>query len=414
RPKASIFERLSSEDITYYQDIGKRLAEFSWGEKRGSLETQIDLHCLNKGKQRSVNKTGESDNLRIEYILVEWMDMGEMAGQSNEGVRESGDEQKQLLKENETSSKSRSTHKISRAQYIPLCEGMADTCLHGIANFGFGVVQIYRHDEEKMFTLDERWRNEKLTSKDRIVAVLAVPSYMTTYDFLGFVGDKVKKQVSHFRFIRTSAPNRYMVLLKFRRFKDAKIFYTTFNGKAFNETEPETCHVMFIKHISFESKQAPPSEFLSSADDLLLPVSDISKTSQPVSLSTKLIPSSTLGLRELPTCVVCLERMDASVTGLLTILCQHTFHCQCLSKWGENNCPVCRHSQQKDVLNASRADSQCLICKIQKNLWVCLICGHIGCGRYDLAHAYDHYTSTGHSYSMDLETERVWDYAGDG
>jgi BRCA1-associated protein len=38
---------------------------------------------------------------------------------------------------------------------------------------------------------------------------------------------------------------------------------------------------------------------------------------------------------ELPTCPVCLERMDANITGLLTILCQHTFHCYCLSKWGD-------------------------------------------------------------------------------
>jgi BRCA1-associated protein len=38
---------------------------------------------------------------------------------------------------------------------------------------------------------------------------------------------------------------------------------------------------------------------------------------------------------ELPTCPVCLERMDSNITGLLTILCQHTFHCYCLSKWGD-------------------------------------------------------------------------------
>ncbi|KAG5437281.1 hypothetical protein PCANB_001074 [Pneumocystis canis] len=416
RPKTSIFERLASEDITYYQDIFKRLSEFSWGEKRGSFETQIDSSCLNKKKQRVVNNTCEDENLRVEFILVEWMDMKEMTEQSMEGVQqELEDERKQLLKDNEiSSSKSRSIHKISRAQYIPLREGIVDTNRHGIANFGFGVVQIYRYDEEKIFTADERWKNERLTSKDRVVAVLAVPSYITTYDFLGFVGDNVKNQVSHFRFIRTSAPNRYMVLLKFRRFKDAKTFYNTFNGKSFNETEPEKCHIMFIKHISFESKQISQPKSLSDVDDPFLPVSDISKTSQTMSMSTKLVSSPTLGLRELPTCVVCLERMDASVTGLLTILCQHTFHCRCLSKWGENNCPVCRHSQQKDVLDASRVDNQCFICKIQKNLWICLICGHIGCGRYDLAHAYDHYTSTGHCYSMDTETERVWDYAGDG
>ncbi|CCJ31567.1 unnamed protein product [Pneumocystis jirovecii] len=94
---------------------------------------------------------------------------------------------------------------------------------------------------------------------------------------------------------------------------------------------------------------------------------DIFETCQTAPISTKPVPPPTLRLRELPTCVVCLERMDASVTGLLTILCQHTFHCQCLSKWGGNICPVCRYSQQKDVLNATRTNSHCFTCETQKN-----------------------------------------------
>jgi BRCA1-associated protein len=43
-----------------------------------------------------------------------------------------------------------------------------------------------------------------------------------------------------------------------------------------------------------------------------------------------------------------------------------------------------------------------------------LICGHIGCGRYNGAHAFDHHLSTNHLYALELETQRVWDYGGDG
>lgn len=39
------------------------------------------------------------------------------------------------------------------------------------------------------------------------------------------------------------------------------------------------------------------------------------------------------GMTELPICTVCLERMDESVDGILTILCNHSFHSACLSKW---------------------------------------------------------------------------------
>jgi BRCA1-associated protein len=135
----------------------------------------------------------------------------------------------------------------------------------------------------------------------------------------------------------------------------------------------------------------------------------------------------------LPNCPVCLEPMD---TGLLTILCQHTFHCHCLSKWGDGSCPVCRYSQKPVATTATEPDdkstaatrattteriigdqndaNECAVCKSTETLWVCLICGHIGCGRYVGAHAYEHYRETSHLYSLEIETQRVWDYTGDG
>ena len=149
---------------------------------------------------------------------------------------------------------------------------------------------------------------------------------------------------------------------------------------------------------------------------------------------------------ELPTCPVCLERMDAAVTGLITVPCSHTFHCMCLSKWGDSRfvhhsgripqvnsqsphrCPVCRYSQTLlsshpttsrsrtiPFANASTPSiSTCADCPSTTNLWICLICGNIGCGRYGRAHAHAHYESTTHLYALELETQRVWDYAGDG
>jgi BRCA1-associated protein len=73
--------------------------------------------------------------------------------------------------------------------------------------------------------------------EENVLAILAVPSYMTANDFMGFVGEKQRSQVSHFRMIRTEAANRYMVLLKFRTNEVAKDFHSGFNGKAFNSME---------------------------------------------------------------------------------------------------------------------------------------------------------------------------------
>lgn len=61
----------------------------------------------------------------------------------------------------------------------------------------------------------------------------------------------------------------------------------------------------------------------------------------------------------------------------------------------------------------STALAHCSECDSRFNLWICLICGNIGCGRQGRAHAKGHYELTTHLYAMELETQRVWDYAGD-
>lgn len=44
---------------------------------------------------------------------------------------------------------------------------------------------------------------------------------------------------------------------------------------------------------------------------------------------------------------------------------------------------------------------------------MCLICGFMGCGRYRGEHALQHFHDSGHSFSIELLTQRVWDYSGD-
>lgn len=47
------------------------------------------------------------------------------------------------------------------------------------------------------------------------------------------------------------------------------------------------------------------------------------------------------------------------------------------------------------------------------NLECSLICGHVGCGRYEEAHARAHFEDTSHSFAMDISTQHIWDYTGD-
>ena len=69
------------------------------------------------------------------------------------------------------------------------------------------------------------------------LCILAVPSYLAPSDFLAFVGEETRNEVTHFRMIRTARTNRYMVLMKFRYGKKAREWQQEWNGKVFNSME---------------------------------------------------------------------------------------------------------------------------------------------------------------------------------
>merc|ERR1712146_623324 len=80
------------------------------------------------------------------------------------------------------------------------------------------------------------------------------------------------------------------------------------------------------------------------------------------------------------------------------------------SQWENALCPVCRYAHDR----LSTALVNCRRCHKQTDLWVCLLCGHVGCGRYHSEHARDHYLDTLHTYAIEVQTQQVRDYAGEG
>ena len=352
-------------------------------------------------------------------------------------------------------------------------------------NAGWGIVHLYRERDETTSLYShpppELWndgsaphtnkhgskphpppRDEECTT----LCILAVPSYLGPSDFLGWVGEHTRDKVSHFRMVRTGKQNKYMVLMKFNDGKEAQAWQTEWNGKVFNSMEPETCHVVFLKSVEVIQSDGVESHMSN------ITLEDGSTSAQPAqpptptrtypsiasdpftssqTTSSKPLPPPTPSLLELPTCPVCLERMDET-TGLLTILCQHVFHCTCLQKWSGGGCPVCRYTfddfssaaaksvkMKKKKIRAKYQtintlagsdeyeprdedydglleceDVDCEVDAMGENsLWQCLICGRLGCGRYEGKHASKHYEKSGHSFAMDLESKRVWDYISD-
>ncbi|KAL8363379.1 hypothetical protein RB601_009242 [Gaeumannomyces tritici] len=302
---------------------------------------------------------------------------------------------------------------------------------------GWGIVHLYREGggggADGALTTGEGGKSKGTGTGDdegTILCVPAVPSYLSPSDFVGFVGETWRGDVSHYRMVMTSRTNRYMVLMKFRDPERAREWRTEFDGKVFNSLEAEICHVTFIKSITVETPRKQP-------------LARFQDPSGSVSNSLRPFPPPTADLVELPTCPVCLERMD-DTTGLMTILCQHVFHCTCLQTWKGSGCPVCRAtnpsllgsagsttdtgpSQSSSSATATDRSSGgqypepfgagvsnlCRVCDEAEDLWICLICGNVGCGRYRGGHAKDHWKETAHSFSLELETQHVWDYAGD-
>uniref|UniRef100_A0A8C7QR41 BRCA1-associated protein n=1 Tax=Oncorhynchus mykiss TaxID=8022 RepID=A0A8C7QR41_ONCMY len=231
-----------------------------------------------------------------------------------------------------------------------------------------GIMHLYKTN--KMTSLTEDMR------RSAMLCILTVPSTMTSHDLMKFVAP-FYDVMEHMKIIRDSTPNQYMVLIKFSSQADADSFYTACNGRTFNSIEDAVCQLVYVER----------AEVIKSEQGASLPV---------------------IELAELPKSTVCLERMDESVNGVLTTLCNHSFHNLCLQRWEDASCPVCRYCQTPEPVQ----ENKCFECGVQENLWICLICGHIGCGRYVSRHAYKHFEETQHTYAMQL-THRVWDYAGD-
>lgn len=207
----------------------------------------------------------------------------------------------------------------------------------------------------------------------QVVSILGVPATMTVRDVIQFLSPSME-EIENSRILReVNHDSSYIVLLTFRNQDSAKNFYLNYDGVQFNSLEDHTCKLLYVTRI--ETFAEDPAK-----------------------------------MEETSNCAVCLDRMYEDVESIITILCNHSFHAHCLSKWSDTSCPVCRYCQTPEC----QVESKCMDCSYEgESLWMCIICGYVACGRYINGHAYDHFSLTQHTYAMQLTDNQVWDYAGD-
>eukprot|EP00752_Nemacystus_decipiens_P016340 g14613.t1 len=314
--------------------------------------------------------------------------------------------------------------------------------------------------------------------RSKLLCILSVPAHMVPTDMLHFAAPFKEQvhSIRILRPCNPVGPSdpartpaEYMVLLQMEDQPSADDFFLQCNGKCFNSFEESFCRVVFVATATFDiaspaSSPSPTSARAGhGASTIPSPAFDASTTPTGggggnVSAATTPPPPLRAALRFSPisgggsgggghggggvvgaggaaavagggcgvgggllspdkvagaaweydasTCVICMDRMESRV---LTTVCNHSFHVECLVKWQDSPCPVCRFHHN----NASEA-STCQECQATDNLWVCLICGSVLCGSRHEDHIRGHYTNTLHAYAIEIETQQVWDFAGDG
>jgi len=324
-----------------------------------------------------------------------------------------------------------------------------------------------------------------------------------------------------------SVPARtYVILLELCSVDAAEEFVNDLHGKPYTSLDPtQTCSVYQVLALSGEdgvsllspffapsarstSPKTKASTGTAASSAVTLPVkaseemltSDTSTGSTPATAmvpdagatgnttaattpTATTTPAAPAPIVEDYNCAVCLEHMilsdmeehDANDAraSILTTVCNHSFHLDCLLQWQDSPCPVCRY----DHSGLNEALSQCNLCGATENNYVCLICGVISCGgppirsgltaqgshsaagrgvgrmgsdspvcgvsaaappnpssrniagtstndnvpppedasrQLSQSHARQHYDETLHAYALDTETQHVWDFAGQG
>ena len=262
---------------------------------------------------------------------------------------------------------------------------------------------------------------------------------------------------------------RYLILMEIESDEAAEELVQDLHGQPYTSLDETCCcsmyHVVALQgHDNLQFAIGPSISSESSQNR------NQQDTSKPSLTSKQQSSVNAASNREASNCAVCLERLQnpgessSEQSCIFTTVCNHSFHMDCLLKWQDASCPVCRH----DHSGLNETLSQCHICGTTENNYVCLICGVVSCGRPSaaatspwvggataittttattqhasssflnddecsgslnrgtlggrqtpanisaLSHARQHYDETLHAYALDTETQHVWDFAGQG
>jgi BRCA1-associated protein len=220
--------------------------------------------------------------------------------------------------------------------------------------------------------------------KSQVLFLLAIPNDFALSELAIWLGSAVGKIQAIKLIVLKETIGFYSAVLFFDSQVNCESVYEVCNGRLFRESSSEVALLVFVSQIFYIH--------IKCLDDPNIIIKD--------SL-------------QLPRCPLCIERLDVTISGLSTLSSGNMIsYIYSLNKksWEEceKSCKVCKvlnHTANDTVVGCS--------CGIKESVWICLICGYLGCGRYQNEHAAKHFKETGHVFAVDMESGRIWDYTDD-
>lgn len=303
------------------------------------------------------------------------------------------------------------------------------------------------------------------TIRSTLVLIANVPTHVGKRQLRFFFGG-LAPLIRDVWLLRDGAPHRYGALLNVCCTQHADLLRRRLHGLRFSTVDVEVAIALPLSSVRYAVGVCPLASAQPSAGADAHAAESASAKREL--LSTPPNPWQPLpAWQALPTCAVCLTRLEPSISGAVTRACTHASNCMCLSQGFSAGCRVCaavEDARRAAALGgngcgdgsgdgsgegggalaaagtagalgpASTCDPTpptaspgtaaarggrgappvaCSECGETRLLWLCLVCGTTGCGRYASMHAHAHFVRTGHSLALDLCTQRVWDYEGD-
>ena len=296
-------------------------------------------------------------------------------------------------------------------------------------------------------------------NNNSLLCLLLAPSFMIPRDILHYFNTYVNSIVSVHILRHSSDMEKYLALMMMESPETAMNLIRDFNGELLTSLEPTTCMIYFVKEVhassslslynspmkSIKGDLSSDHDKAGSKLDNLIGLVGKTRSLSDLSMELSAIESMALDIsskqhkggspgpvngislmrlsmeqKEDQICPVCLEPISETMPQSFTTCCNHTFHILCIYKTEGPQCPCCRFQHDSTPVSLS----QCVVCNWSgeeseravnsRDLWICLVCGFIGCGSSNCYHIRDHYESLLHAYAMNVENGRVWDFAGDG